>query len=148
MEDVLKRLSNLETDASSLKSQVSALLTSIPHLGTKAQISDVRTAIAETRADLLQEIGEVRTDLTTQIGQVRTDLSAQIGQVRSDLTTQIGQVRTDLSAQIGQLKADLSAGLGHAQANLAAAETAIIKWIIATVLTSAGLAFAIAKFVH
>jgi len=137
MEDVLKRLSNLETDASSLKSQVSALLTSIPHLGTKAQISDVRTAIAETRADLLQEIGEVRTDLTTQIGQVRTDLSAQIG-----------QVRTDLSAQIGQLKADLSAGLGHAQANLAAAETAIIKWIIATVLTSAGLAFAIAKFVH
>jgi hypothetical protein len=34
------------------------------------------------------------------------------------------------------------------RADVAALETAIIKWIIATVLASAALAFTIAKFVH
>ena len=75
MEDILKRLGNLETDVSWLKSEVSAILATIPHLATKTDVTDVRTAVA-------------------------------------------------------------------------AVETRIIKWIIATVLATAGLAFTIAKFVH
>jgi hypothetical protein len=115
VEDILKRLGNVETGVSESRSEVSAILAVIPHLATKADVADVRAAVAEARADVLE---------------------------------QVGQVRADLSAQIGELRADLSAGLGQAQANLAAAETAIIKWIIATVLASAALAFTIAKFVH
>jgi hypothetical protein len=68
VEDILKRLGNVETDVSELRSQVSAILSVIPHLATKADV--------------------------------------------------------------------------------AAVETAIIKWIVATVLASAALAFTIAKFVH
>jgi hypothetical protein len=68
VEDILKRLGNVETDVSQVKSQVSAILAIIPHLATKADVS--------------------------------------------------------------------------------ALETAIIKWIIATVLGTAGLVFTIAKFVH
>ena len=79
MEDILKRLGNVETYVSELRVQVSAILAVIPHLATKA----------------------------------------------------------DVTAAVGQLKADM-----------AAMETAIIKWIIATVLASAALAFTIAKFVH
>lgn len=75
MEDILRRLGNLETLVSELRSQVSAILAIIPHLATKADLAD--------------------------------------------------------------LKADV-----------AAAETAIIKWIVGTMLTSAALAFTIAKFVH
>ena len=75
VEDILKRLGNVETLVSELKAQVSAILAIIPHLATKTDVAD--------------------------------------------------------------LKADM-----------AAMETAIIKWIIATVLASAGLAFTIAKFVH
>ena len=82
MEDILRRLGNVETHVSELRSQVSAILAIIPHLATKADVADVRTAV-------------------------------------------------------GQLEPDI-----------AAAETAIIKWIVATVLTSAALAFTIAKFVH
>jgi hypothetical protein len=82
VEDILKRLGNVETHVSELRSQVSAILAVIPHLATKADVADVRAAV-------------------------------------------------------GQVKADM-----------AAAETAIIKWIVATVLASAGLAFTIAKFVH
>jgi hypothetical protein len=68
VEDILKRLGNVETDVSQVKSQVSAILAIIPHLATQAGVS--------------------------------------------------------------------------------ALETAIIKWIIATVSGTAGLVFAIAKFVH
>ena len=82
VEDILKRLGNVETHVSELKSQVSAILANISHLATKADVADVRAAV-------------------------------------------------------GQVKADV-----------AAVETAIIKWIVATVLASAALAFTIAKFVH
>ena len=68
VEDILKRLGNLETHVSELRSQVSAILAIIPHLARKADV--------------------------------------------------------------------------------AAVETTIIKWIVATVLASAALAFTIAKFVH
>jgi hypothetical protein len=75
VEDILKRLGNVETHVSELRAQVSAILAIIPHLATKTDVADVR-------------------------------------------------------------------------ADVAALETAIIKWIVATVLASAALAFTIAKFVH
>ena len=80
VDDILKRLGNVETDVSEVKSRVSAILAIIPHLATKADVADI-----------------------------------------PHLAT---------------------------KADVAALEAAIIKWIIATVLASAGLAFTIAKFVH
>ena len=84
MEDILRRLGNVEA-------QVSAILAIIPHLATKADVADI-----------------------------------------PHLAT----------------KADVTGGVGQLKADMAAMETAIIKWIIATVLTTAGIAFSIAKFVH
>src|SRR5580700_10032417 len=75
VEDILKRLGNVETHVAELRSQVSAILAVISHLATKADVANVK-------------------------------------------------------------------------ADVAAVETAIIKWIVATVLASAALAFTIAKFVH
>ena len=75
VDDILKRLGNVEAHVSELRSQVSAILAIIPHLATKADVADVK-------------------------------------------------------------------------ADVAAVETEIIKWIVATVLASAALAFTIAKFVH
>jgi hypothetical protein len=75
VDDILKRLGNVETHVSELRSQVSAILAIIPHLATKADVADVK-------------------------------------------------------------------------ADVAAVGTVIIKWIVATVLASAALAFTIAKFVH
>jgi len=75
VDDILKRLGNVEVSVSELKSQISSILAVIPHLATKADMLAVKTDVA-------------------------------------------------------------------------AVETAIIKWIIATTLGSAALAFAIAKFVH
>lgn len=110
MDDILKRLGNVEILVSELRSQVTAILTVIPHLATKADVAVIPQLA--TKADV------------------------------ADVRTSIGAIE----AVIPQLatKADVAA----VKADVAAIETAIIKWIIATTLTSAALAFAIAKFVH
>ena len=52
VEDILKRLGNVETHVSELRSQVSAILAIIPHLATKADVADVRTAVGQVKADV------------------------------------------------------------------------------------------------
>jgi hypothetical protein len=45
VEDILKRLGNMESDVSELKSKVSAILAIVPHLATKADLSALETSI-------------------------------------------------------------------------------------------------------
>ena len=148
VEDILRRLGNVETDVSEVRSQVSAILAVIPHLATKADVADVRAAVGQVHADVMTAIGKVNADLSAAIGKVNADLSAAIGKVNADLSAAIGKVSADSTAAVGKVSADLAAAVGQFKADVAAVETRIIKWIVATVLTSAALAFTIAKFVH
>ncbi len=61
----------------------------------------------------------------------------------------MGNVETHVSELRSQVSAILAI-IPHlaTKADVAAAESVIIKWIVATVLASAALAFTIAKFVH
>src|SRR3569833_3856923 len=94
-------------------------------------------------------------DSLKRLGSVETQVSAILG-ILPHLATKadVADVRTTLRAMeavIPQLatKADVAVIPQLAtRADVASIETAIIKWIIATTLASAGLAFAIAKFVH
>lgn len=47
MEDILNRLGKLEAEVSDLKSNVSALLATVPYLATKADVIAARSAAAE-----------------------------------------------------------------------------------------------------
>lgn len=60
MEDILKRLGNLETSFHELKSQVSAILAVIPHLATKADLMDVRAELSASVADVRASVADVR----------------------------------------------------------------------------------------
>lgn len=106
VDDILKRLGNVESLVSELRSQVSGILALMPQLATKADVADLKAAIA------------IIPDLAT-----KADVA-----IIPHLAT----------------KADVA----DVRAALASMETAVIKWIIATVLTSTALAFTIAKFVH
>ena len=104
VDDILKRLGNVEGHVSELRSQVSGIVAVLPHLATKADVADLRT------------------DMKADVAGLRADMKATVG----DLKTAIANVKGDLATM----------------------ETAIIKWIIGTVLTATALAFTIAKFVH
>jgi hypothetical protein len=82
VDEILKRLGSVET-------QVAAILATIPHLATKADLGEVKTMIADTK-------------------------------------TMVADVKTQMASK----------------------EAAMIKWIVATVLTTAGVAFGLAKFLH
>jgi t-SNARE complex subunit (syntaxin) len=66
VQDILERLGNVETDVSDLKSKVSAILATVPHLATKADVLDVRSAVAEMRADMENAVGSIRADMAAR----------------------------------------------------------------------------------
>jgi hypothetical protein len=84
-------------------------------------------------------------DILKRLGSVEGHVAELRSQV-SGIVAVIPHLAT--KADVMDLKSELSAAVGIAKSDLAAAETAIIKWIVATVLASAALAFTIAKFVH
>ena len=137
MEDVLRRLGNVETDVSELKVQVGALQATIPHLSTKADVQEVRTAVAE-----------LRNEMSAGFGSLRAEMSAGLGSLRAEMSAELGALRAEMLAGMGSLRADMSAGLGSLRAEMSARDTKMIKWLIATALAVVGLALTIAKFVH
>jgi len=86
-------------------------------------------------------------------GSVVTDAG---GGDMDDVMRRLGAVETDISgmkADISAMKGDISgikAVIPHlaTKADLSDMRAAIIQWIVATTIAAAGLAFAIAKFVH
>jgi hypothetical protein len=67
VEDMLKRLGNVETNVSELKSQVSANLAIVPHLATKADlmasVADLRASVVTVEAAIIKWI--IATTLAT-----------------------------------------------------------------------------------
>ena len=56
VDDILKRLGNVETHVSELRSQVSAILAIIPHLATKADVADVKADVAAVETVIIKWI--------------------------------------------------------------------------------------------
>ena len=98
--------------------------------------------------DILRRLGAVETSISELKSQVSGILAilphlatkADVADVRTD----VADVRTD----VANVKADVAQLRGEMGAGISGLETRIIKWIVATLLTSTGLAFTIAKFVH
>ena len=78
VEDILKRLGNVETHVFELRSQVSAIAAVIPHLATKADLTAVHLA---TKAD----INDVHVALKSDIKDVHVALKSDIGEVKADM---------------------------------------------------------------
>jgi len=98
--------------------------------------------------DILKRLGAVETSISELKSQMSGILAilphlatkADVADVRTD----VADVRTD----VANVKADVAQLRGEMGAGISGLETRIIKWIVATLLTSTGLAFTIAKFVH
>jgi hypothetical protein len=76
VEDILKRMGNVETHVSELRSQVSAILAVIPHLATKADVADVHLALKADVADVHLAMKADVADVRAAVGQVKADVAA------------------------------------------------------------------------
>lgn len=105
--------------------------------------------------DVLKRLGAVETsvgELKTQVGVIVASLphlatKAAVDSIAAIIPTLA--TKADLNEVKGQVnRIDAIIPTLATKADLYAMESKIIKWIIATVLTTAGLVFSIAKFVH
>ena len=92
----------------------------------KADLAEVRTEIATLGARLSTQVAEVR----TEIAGLDTRLSTQVVEVR----TEIAGLDTRLSAQVAEVRTDV--------ANL---ETRLVRWMVGTVIATAGVTVGILR---
>ena len=72
-DDILRRLGTLEKDMSDVKVQIGSIAAQLPHLATKADVSDVRTSISDVKTS----VSDVRTsvsDLRAFVNEVKTSI--------------------------------------------------------------------------
>jgi len=84
-------------------------------------------------------------DILKRLGAVETNVSELKSQV-SGILAILPHLAT--KADVADVGTDVAQLKGEMWAAISGLETRIIKWIVATLLTSTGLAFTIAKFVH
>ena len=131
VEDILRRLGNVETCVVDLKTQVAFIAANMPHLATAKSVSDLRTEMKES-------LFELRTDLMASISEVKSEL----GDFKSEVKSEFGEVKSEIS-RIAAIIPHLATA-----ASVSALETRMIKWFVGTAITLTALAFSIAKFVH
>jgi hypothetical protein len=125
VDDILKRLGVLESSNTEIRTQLGAIAAVLPHLATKADVSDLRTEISGCRV----EIGSVKADVSALAAVIpHLATKAEMQGVRAEMQ--------GIRVETQGIKADIK-GM----------ESALIKWIVGTTLGAATLAFAIAKFV-
>jgi hypothetical protein len=120
VDDILKRLGNVETYVVDLKTQVASIAANMPHLATAASVSDLRTEMANLRTELLASDAANKEELMTSISANTAELS-RIAAIIPHLAT---------------------------AASVTAMENRMIRWFIGTAITLTTLAFSIAKLVH
>jgi hypothetical protein len=105
---------------SAVEQSVSGIAATMPHLATKSDIRDGRVEISELRTEV-RSIAAIVPHMAT---------------------------KADLNAEMGSLRAELRSGFATQRAEAKVSELTLVKWIIAIVLSSAGLAASIARFAH
>ena len=117
--------------------------------------ADFTPAQADALTDALREFTERGDHVTAdqfKAGQAET--RAEIAELRSEQRTRISEVRTEianldtrLSTQIANLDTRLSTQIAEVRSEIGNFESRLIKWIIGTVVTTAGVTVAIAGVV-
>jgi DNA-binding FrmR family transcriptional regulator len=135
MDQVLQRLGTVESSVSAIRAEVSGVAANIPHLATKEDLKKVEGQVCG--------IAAVIPHLAT-----KEDLKKVEGQVNA-IAAVIPHLAT--KGDVGLLQAAISGVEGKisgVEGKISGMETRIIKWIIATSIAIAALAFTIAKLVH
>jgi hypothetical protein len=109
------------------------------------RVISARRASDSSSADGSEEGGGIVEDILKRLGH----LEAHVGDSRSQVSAILAIIpHLATKADLADLKSDLAQFRGDALAGLSGLEARIIKWIVATLLTSTGLAFTLAKFIH
>jgi hypothetical protein len=141
-ETILKRLDKVESAVSETREQLIGIAATIPNLATKTGVEEARVEIAELRTEVRTIAATIphlatKADLKTEFGAARAETKA----VEVSLGSEIRRVEVSLGSEIRRVEVSLAS-------KIEAVEVSLVKWIIGIIISSAGLAFTIGKFVH
>jgi hypothetical protein len=143
VEDILRRLGNVEASVSDLRMQVGAIGAAIPGLATAASVSRIEAVLPHLATAVSVEA------LRTQVGAIAATMP---GLATAASVSRIEAVLPHLATAASVSRIEAIIPTLATKADLSDMHAATIKWIVATALTSTGLAttlaFSIAKFVH
>jgi predicted nucleic acid-binding Zn-ribbon protein len=106
--------------------------------GVEADISVLKADVSELKFNV-REIFTAIANLVTK---------KELSDLKGELKGEIKDLRGELKGEIKDLRGELKGEIKDLRTEMASMEAKIIKWIIATGLATAGLAFAAAKFIH
>jgi hypothetical protein len=89
MDNLEKRVTNLEGDVKVIREDLTTLTVRSESFATKADVADIRAEMAEMRGELRTEMAELR-------GELRSEMSKQYGEINTALSTQSGNLKTEL----------------------------------------------------
>lgn len=93
MDNLEKRVTNLEGDVKVVREALTTLTTRSEGFATKSDVSDIRTEMAEMRGDLRKEMAELR-------GEIKAEMSKQYGELNASLATESGNLKSELHKAI------------------------------------------------
>ena len=110
----------------------------------RADLAEVRTEIAALGTRLSTQVAEVRTEITgldtrlsTQVAEVRTEIAG----LDTRLSTQVAGVRTEIAG----LDTRLSTRIAEARTEVANLETRLVRWMVGTVIATAGVTIGVLR---
>ncbi|QXZ18274.1 hypothetical protein [Lelliottia amnigena] len=100
MDNLDKRVTALEEDVKVIRNDLTTLMVRSENFATKADISDIRTEIAESR-------GSIKQEMAAQRGEIKAEMAALLGELTTEMATLRGELKTEMSTQSGTLKTEL-----------------------------------------
>ena len=124
------------TDADFTPAQADVLVNALRQAaeqGDTVTSDQFRAGFAEVRT----EIASLDTRLSTQIAEVRTEIAS----LDTRLSTQIAEVRTEIAS----LDTRLSTQIAAVRTEVANLETRLVRWMVGTVIATAGVTVGILR---
>jgi gas vesicle protein len=133
VDDILRRLGNVETCVMDLKTQVAFIAANMPHLATAKSVADLRTEMAGLRTELKGDIFDLRTELKEDISDLKTELKGDISDLRTELKGDISDLRKELTASVSEVKSELTASISGVKSELTASISGVKSELTASI---------------
>lgn len=89
MDNLERRVTALEEDVKVIRNDLTTLMVRSESFATKADISDIRTEMAESRGSIRQEMAESRGELKAEMAALRGEIKAAMFETKQSILTAI-----------------------------------------------------------
>ncbi|NDJ58085.1 DUF1640 domain-containing protein [Enterobacteriaceae bacterium 4M9] len=146
VDDLRKRVERTEDNIAQIKVDLATLTTRSEEFATKSDLqglkSELQNSIASQGSALKNDTTKVRTELKDEMATLRTELKGEMASLKSELQQDMASLRAEFKQDTASLRLEMHKELTKIYEGIATQT----KWIAATMIGTAGIALAVAKY--